>query len=109
MAKILSVSIDDEVQKALEWGIADLDIFIDNFVRNRARQNSDEICKLAIEDKTGTILSSEDRQALKTYLDNQDIDILTSIKQLPNNVKREIVKRANIQSAAEREAERVEP
>ena len=104
--KVLSEELDDVVVKALEWDIADpLEVWYKNAIYNKARQCADEICKLAINDKTNTILSAEDRQALKTYLANQGIDILTSIDQLPNNVKKEIVKRANIKSAAERTAE----
>ena len=106
--KTFSITIDDEVQKALEWNILDLDVWANNAVFNKARQCADKICDLALEDKTHTILSLEDKQLLRTYLDNQGI-VLTSIKQLPDNIKKEIVKRANIKSAAEREAERVEP
>jgi len=104
MAKTFNITIDDEVQKAMEWDIVDLDEWANNAIFNKARQCADEICRLALEDKTHTILSLEDKQLLRTYLDNQGI-VLTSIKQLPDNIKKEIIKRANIQSAAEREAE----
>lgn len=102
--KTFNIEIDDEVQKALEWDIVDLDIWANNAIYNKARRCADEICQLALDDTTNTILSAEDKQLLRTYLDNQGI-ILTSVKQLPDNVKREIVKRANIKSAAERQAE----
>jgi len=102
--KTVSVQISDEEKKALEWDIVSLQEWADNALHNKARRCADEICKLALEDKTHTILSLEDKQLLRTYLDNQGI-VLTSIKQLPNNIKAEIVKRANIKSAAEREAE----
>lgn len=105
MAKTFNIEIDDEVQKALEWDIVNLDFWANNAVFNKARQCADKICTLALEDGTHTILSLEDKQLLRTYLDNQGI-VLTSIKQLPDNIKKEIVKRANIQSAAEREAEK---
>ena len=102
--RTLSVEIDDDVEKALEWDILDLDAWARNAVFNKARRCADEICRLALEDKTHTILSLADKQLLKTYLDNQGI-VLTSVKQLPDNIKKEIVKRANIKSAAERNAE----
>lgn len=101
--KTFSIPIDDEIQKALKWDIVDLDIWANNAIFNKARQCADEICKQALEDKTHTILSLADKQLLRTYLDNQGI-VLTSIKQLPDNIKKEIVKRANIQSAAKRNA-----
>ena len=102
--KTFNITIDDEVQKALEWDIVNLDIWANNAIYNKARRCADEICRLALEDKTHTILSLEDKQLLRQYLDNQGI-VLTSIKQLPDNIKKEIVKKANIQSAAERQAE----
>jgi len=102
--KTFNIEIDDEIQKALEWDIVNPDIWVHNTVFDKARRCADEICRLAVEDKTHTILSLEDKQLLRTYLDNQGI-IITSVKQLPDNIKKEIVKRANIKSAAEREAE----
>lgn len=100
--KTFDITIDDEVQKAMEWDIVNLDIWANNAIFNKARRCADEICRLALEDKTHTILSLENKQLLRQYLDNQGI-VLTSVKQLPDNIKKEIVKRANIQSAAERE------
>lgn len=102
--KTLMQQLDDEVQKAMEWDIPNLDAWANNAIFNKARQCADKICTLALEDKTHTILSLENKKLLRTYLDNQGI-VLTSVKQLPNNIKKEIVKRANIKSAAEREAE----
>lgn len=104
MAKTFNIEIDDEVQKAMEWDIVNLDFWANNAVFNKARQCADEICRLALEDKTHTILSLADKQLLRDYLTNQGI-ILSSVKQLPDNIKKEIVKRANIKSAAERQAE----
>jgi len=103
--KTLKQQLDDEMQKAMEWDIADpLEVWAKNAVFNKARRCADEICRLALEDKTHTILSLANKQLLRDYLNNQGI-VLTSIKQLPDNIKKEIVKRANIQSAAERQAE----
>lgn len=101
MSKIFNIEISDEVQKALEYDIVDLDLWANNAIYNKARMCADEICRLALEDKTHTILSLEDKQLLRQYLDNQGI-VLTSVKQLPDNIKGEIVKRANILSALER-------
>ena len=103
MAKTFNITIDDEVEKALEWDIVNLDMWANNAIFNKARQCADEICKQALEDKTHTILSLEDKQLLRDYLSNQGI-VLTSIKDLPDSIKKEIVKRANIESAAERQA-----
>ena len=102
--KTFNITINDEERKALEWDILNLDFWANNAVFNKARQCADEICRLAIEDKTHTILSLADKQLLRDYLSNQEI-VITSVKQLPDNIKKEIVKRANIQSAAERNQE----
>ena len=104
MARTISIDIDDEVEKALEWDIVDLGIWANNAIFNKARQCADKICEQALEDKTHTILSLADKQLLRDYLTNQGI-VLTSVKQLPDAIKKEIVKRANIKSAAERQAE----
>ena len=106
--RTISIEIDDEIQKALEWDIVNLDIWVHNVIFNKARRCADEICRLALEDKTHTILSLADKQLLRDYLNNQGI-VLTSIKELPDNIKREIVKRVNIPSAAERQAENPVP
>lgn len=102
--KTFNIEIDNEIQKAMEWDIVDLDVWANNAIFNKARQCADEICKKALEDKTHTILSLADKKLLRDYLDNQGI-VLTSVKQYPDNVKKEIVKRANIKSAAKRQAE----
>ena len=102
--KTFSITIDDEIQKALEWDIVDLDVWANNAVFNKARKCADEICRLALEDTTHTILSQANKELLANYLANQGI-VLTSVKQLPNGIKKEIVKRANIKSAAERNTE----
>ena len=106
--RTISIEIDDEVVKALEWDVKNIDTWANNAIFNKARQCADAICKLALEDKTHTILSLADKQTLRDYLNNQGI-VLTSIKQLPENIKKEIVKRANIKSAAERQAEHLVP
>ncbi len=102
--KTFDITIDDEVQKAMEWDIVDLDVWANNAIFNKARQCADEICKQALDDTTHTILSLADKQLLRDWLTDQGI-ILSSVKQLPDNIKKEIVKRANIQSAAQRQAE----
>lgn len=105
--KTLSEELDDETQKALEWDILDLDAWHRNTIFDKARKCGDKICELALEDKTHTILSLDDKKLLRDYLSNQGI-IITSVKELPNNIKKEIIKRANIKSAAERQAEQEE-
>ena len=103
MAKTFTIQIDDAQEKALEWDIVNLDT-LPNAIYTKADWCIERICEMAIKDKTNTILSAPDRQQLRNYLDNQGI-VLTSIKDIPLNIKKEIVKRANIKSATERQAE----
>jgi len=102
--KTISITLDDETQKALEWDILDLDLWARNALFNKARRCADAIIALALEDTDNIILTQTDKQQLRTYLDNQGI-LIPSIKELPDNIKKEIIKRANIKSAAERQAE----
>ena len=102
--RTLSIELNDEVEKALLWDIVDLDLWARNNLFNKARQCTDEICRVALEDKTHTILTLQEKQLLRDYLTNQGI-VLTSIKQLPDNIKLEIVNKARIKSSAERQAE----
>jgi hypothetical protein len=105
MARVFNISIDDEVEKALEWNIAyDLELWVRRAVFDKARKCTDEICKQALEDTTHTILPLTAKQQLQTYLSNNGM-VLTSVKKLPDYVKKEIVKQANIKSAVERNAE----
>lgn len=113
-----NLTITDEELKALEWDIAakneqgDVDVngtidwWVKNAIAEKARRCILRICREALADKTNTILSTADKQALRQYLDNQGI-VLAEISDLPENVIREIVKRANIQSAVERNAEKM--
>ena len=46
--KTLAETLDDEVQKALEWDIADpLEVWHKNAIYTKARRCADEICRLA--------------------------------------------------------------
>jgi len=99
-----TITISDEEEKALLWDIVVPQEWADNAIHNKARRCADEICRLALEDATHTILTIEEKRQLRDWLDNQEI-VLTSIKQLPENIKRQIVAAARVKSAAERNAE----
>lgn len=89
----LTIEIDDEMQKALEWEIADLQGWATERVMEKAKSCANEIIQKALEDNTHTILSEADKLDLQTYLNNQGY-ILNPIINLPENIKREIIKRA---------------
>ena len=97
-------TLTTEEEKALLWDMISIQEWGDNALRNKARQCADEICRIALEDSTHTILTIDEKRLLRDWLDVNDI-VLTSVKQLPNNIKRQIVAAARVKSAAERQAE----
>jgi len=106
MTRIITITLNDEAVKALEWDIAEeLELWANIVLNNRIKWCYDKLCEEALADTTDTILTVEDKQAIATMLNNQGITIIRSVKALPENVKEEIVKRANIKSAVERNAE----
>ena len=106
MSKTITITLNDEAVKALEWDIADdLQLWATIIILNRVKWTYDKLCEEALADTTDTILTVEDKQAIAAMLNNQGITIVRSVKAIPDNIKEEIVKRANIKSAAERNAE----
>lgn len=102
-----TITITDEKVKALRWNIVDIQAWADNWLdkmKVKADQCVDAICQLAIEDETHTILTLAEKQQIRDWLDANGI-VLTSIKQLPDNIKAQIVTAARVQTAAERQAE----
>ena len=95
MALTITINLDDEEQKALEWDIDDVQAWAAELVTQRLVQNAKLICRLALEDETHTILSQADKELLITYLSNQGV-ILTTVDKLPANIIKEIVKRSTL-------------
>lgn len=99
-----TIMLTVEEEKALLWDMISIQGWAENAVFNKVRQCADEICRLALEDNTHTILTVDEKRLLRDTLDAQGI-VLTSVKQIPLNIKRQIVAKARIKSAAERQAE----
>lgn len=99
-----TVTLSDEEEKAFLWVMVSVQDWLGNAIHSRARQCVDEICRFALEDNTHTILTLAEKRLLRDWLDAHDI-VLTSVKKLPNNIKRQIVAAARVMSAAERKAE----
>jgi len=99
-----TIPLSSEEEKALLWDMVSIQEWAENAVFNKARQCADEICCLALEDKTHTILTLAEKRQLRDALDAQGI-VLTSVKQIPVGIKRQIVAAARVKSAAERQAE----
>jgi len=92
---VITIDLTDEEEKALLYVAYDVQEWAENAVRNRIRQAADQICTEAIEDETDTILTAQQKQQLRTALDNAGINLVT-VSKIPVNIKRAIVAAANI-------------
>jgi len=99
-----TITVTDEEYKALAWDIVDPVAWIDNLVHDKARRCADAIITLALDDLTHTILTAAEKELLVDALQAQGI-IINTVKSLPDTIKAEIVKRARIKTAAERQLE----
>ena len=104
MPKSITVSITDEEEKALLTDILSLQDWLDNAIHNKARQCIDDVCRQALEDETNTVLTAVEKQGIVSALATQG-RIITTVKQLPADIKAQIVSNARVKTAAERQAE----
>jgi hypothetical protein len=105
MSRTITVSITDEEEKALLTDMTSIQDWLDNAIHNKARQCIDGLCQLALDDQTNAILTAEEKQELVSALAAQG-KFITTVKQLPPDIKAQIVSNARVKSAAERQAER---
>lgn len=98
------ITLDDDTIKAMAWDIVDINAWVNNAIFNKDRQCKDEICRIALEDHSNTVLSLADKVIIREALGNLGI-ILTTTKRIPEAIKRQIVQKANIKSAAQRKDE----
>lgn len=88
------------MEKALKFDIGDLDIWLMNAVITKARISKDKICKLALDDTAHEVLSISDKQNIISQLAEQGL-IITSVKQLPEAIRSEIVLKAKFPQPGE--------
>jgi len=100
MAEYISV-LSKEEEKALLTDMTTIQEWLDNAIHNKARQCIDKVCKQALEDSTDTILTQIEKQEIVSLLAT-DGRIISTVKQLPIAIKRQIVTKARIKSATER-------
>jgi len=94
-----TITLTDAEEKALlfnEWELGQTtQELLEWFIHKKAAERIDEVCRVALEDHTHTILSLENKQLLITYLSNRGI-VLTTVEKFPLSVKEEIVNRSNL-------------
>jgi len=91
---IREVQIPEEEEKALSIAMADIAEWHQNFIKHRIGQEIDFIVEKALEPNS-ELLTKEDKQQLRNLLDQYNI-IVADPRRLPIKIKREIVKRANL-------------
>jgi len=87
------IELTEEELKALSLDIADIVEFHTNFIKQRIRQNIDKIVEEALRPHS-RLLSAENKKAIFKLLFEQNIFVANS-RDLPDEIKREIVKRVN--------------
>ena len=98
------ISLMEEEEKALLTDMIFIQDWLDNAIHNKAGQCVDNVCHEALSEQEHKILTAEEKQQIVTQLASQG-KIISTVKQMPENIKLEIVKKARVKSAAERQAE----
>ncbi len=92
---IKEVEISNEEEKALSVVMADISDWHENFLKHRIRQEVDNIVGEAL--KPGSkLLKESDKQRLRELLNKHNI-LVADPRSLPYEIKKEIVKRANLE------------
>ncbi len=88
------IELTEEETKALSLDIANIIEFHTNFIKQRVRQNIDKIVEEALRPNS-KLITDEDRKALFQYLYEKGI-FVSNPRELPIEIKKEIVKKANL-------------
>jgi len=99
-----SINLSEEQEKALLTNMMTIQSWIDNAIHNKARQCIDKVCEEALEDETDTILTRDEKGQIVAALATQG-RVITTVKQMPESIKRQVVQLARVKSATERQAE----
>ena len=89
----IKIDIDDIEEKALGLEISDISSWLNNFVKNRIRQIQDKIV-----DQSENVLEDDDKKAINQMAIDAGISIFSKPRDYPEQIKREIVKRAKWRS-----------
>ncbi|RKX61437.1 MAG: hypothetical protein DRP29_00265 [Thermodesulfobacteriota bacterium] len=95
------IELTEEETKALSLDIADIVEFHTNFIKQRVRQNIDKITEEAVKPQS-KLLSDTDKKELIRLLLQKEI-FVTRPRDLPDEIKRLIVKKADLSVLKPRE------
>jgi len=92
---IREIQIDLEEEKALKTAMIDIVEWHQNFLKHRIRQEINNIVGEALKPNS-KLLKESDKQKLKELLNKHNI-LVADPRSLPYEIKKEIVKRANLE------------
>jgi len=92
LIKEVKVSVEEE--RALSVAMASMVEWHENFLKHRIKQEINNIVEKALEPGS-KLLTREDKQQLRKLLDQYNVMVVDP-KNLPDEIKKEIVKRANL-------------
>jgi len=90
-------TLDDDDMQAFEYVAYNVIDWIDNAFQNRARQAIDTVCDEALGNCPDVILSDSDKSDLAPK-----IGIVGKVKEIPVDIKKEIVRKSSFKSGKER-------
>lgn len=100
-----TVTLSKEEEKALLTDMASIQDWINNVIYNKARQCMDRVNEEALKPNS-EMLTNDDLIHIRRMMDEANLPIVVvTPKALPNHIKGEVVRRAKIKSATERQAE----
>lgn len=98
-----TVLLTSEEEKALLTDMISIQEWLENAIHNKARQCIDAVCQQALSEDGETILTKAEKQAIVKALATEG-KIISTVKQMPVTIKYQIVQKARVESAAERQA-----
>lgn len=99
-----TIILSEEEEKALLTDMVSIHDWVSNAIHNKGRQMKDKIAEDAAKPELN-YLTPDDWVEIKAMMEAQGVPPLIPARLLPEKIKDEIVRRANVKSAAERQAE----
>ena len=98
----ITVQISEAEEKALLTDMVSIEVWFNNVVHQKARQCIDAVCQQALSEDGETILTKAEKQEVVTALASEG-RIISTVKQMPEAIKLQIVRCARVESAAQRQ------
>jgi hypothetical protein len=96
-----TIKISEEEEKALLTDMISVQDWLDNAIKNKIRRCMDEIVKQVATGEVQATFTPDEEAAIKSSVKTLFVDP----KQLPDDAKKIIVKKAHVKSARDREKE----